>query len=131
MQPPFRDKPWYIAIFTSGRWVTTYPYINLPDNTDPAKYPWIVAHETVHLGQQKAMGFYKWLWKYYTSRAFRLDQEAEGAVAESRYLAAHGYDGNVCLQNYAEEFASVSYLWAAKSEEAAMAVLQEKLKAGV
>lgn len=128
LQPPFRDKPWYLAIFTAGRWVTTYPHINLPNNTDPAKFPWIVAHESVHLRQQKATGLWKWLWKYYTSRTFRLDQEAEGAAAEYLEQVRENRNATQVLQNYAEFYTSIAYLWAAKSQTEALEVLNAKVK---
>lgn len=128
MQAPFRLKPWYIGIFTSGRWVTTYPWINLPKNTNPDDFPWVVAHETVHLKQQKAMGFWKWLFKYYAHKSFRLDQEAAGAAAEYWALIANSrIPGQAWIEEYAKEYASISYLWCAGSVEEGLVVLQSKI----
>jgi hypothetical protein len=129
MNKPFRDKPWYLAIFTSGRWVTTYPYINLPNDTVPEKFPWLVAHETVHLGQQEAMGKWKWYWRYFTSRAFRLDQEADGVVAEYKALVKAGMDPSQLFWNYSDDFTSRGYFWCASSKNVAIALLQAKLTA--
>ena len=128
MQAPFRLKPWYIGIFTKGRWVTTYPWINVPKNTDPTQFPWLVAHETVHLNQQKAMGFWKWLFKYYLHKSFRLDQEAEGAAAEYlELIEEHRFPNQAWLEEYASEYAGSSYLWCADSIEEGLVVLQNKI----
>ncbi len=126
---PFRIKPWYIGIFTSGRWVTTCPWINVPKGVDPLYYSWIVKHETVHLEQQKAVGFWKWLWKYYSNRAFRLDQEAAGAAAEYwELIAADRLPNQEWLDEYAKQYTNISYLWCAKSQEEGLAVLNQKIK---
>ena len=127
LNAPFRDKPWYLAIFTAGRWVTVYPYINLPSDTNPSDFPWIVAHESVHLKQQQAMGVGKWMWRYFTDRAFRLDQEAAGAVAEYKEQVAENRNADHVLLNYADDFASSAYFWAASSPEAAMTVIKSHL----
>ena len=127
--PPFRLKPWYIGIFTAGRWVTTYPWINVPKDVDPYYYSWITAHETVHLVQQKDMGLYKWLWKYFTNRAFRLDQEAAGAAAEYwALIKATRIPSQDWVNRYAQEYANSSYFWCAKSVEEGEAVLNQKIK---
>jgi hypothetical protein len=126
-EAPFRLKPWYIGIFTAGRWVTIYPYINLPRDRDPNDYPWVVAHESVHIKQQGDMGLWKWLWKYFTNRAFRLDQEAEGVVAEYQAQVSENRNASMVFPNYASALSSIDYFWAARSTEEAMEALNSKL----
>jgi hypothetical protein len=93
---------------------------------DPESRPDLIAHETVHLKQQNAMGRNKWLWKYITSRAFRLDQEGDAIIVEALSTPQRRYE--YVIEDYAELLSSSTYWWAASSESAAKAVLYEKLK---
>ena len=125
MNAPFRTKPWYLAIFTAGRWVTLYPWIYLPANAFPTDRPDVAAHEAVHLAQQKAMGLWSWLFRYFVSRSFRLDQEAEGIAMECSCTDAPR--ANLIVLSYSDQLAGSAYFWAAKSPTEAEAVIRLKL----
>lgn len=79
----FKVKPWWLRLFTASHtWVTIHPNIYVPPGTDPFSFPEIIAHEKVHLRQQDETGLWKWLWRYITRPAFRLQEESEGAAVE-------------------------------------------------
>jgi hypothetical protein len=118
-----RPKPWWLrAITASYQWVTIAPHIYHPSDRDPLAFPAILAHEDVHLRRQQRMGVWSWLWRYLTSRSFRLAEEAMGIAAEIR--AEHPDRQRVLLETYSEALASSVYLWAASCpQEARMAIL--------
>lgn len=95
----FKPKPFWLRWFTSkDMWVTITPNIYIPDGVNPVMFPWVVAHENVHLKQQQSYGKYKWLLNYLFSRHFMLDQEAAGIAAEIVALPAEYRAG--CLRDY-------------------------------
>ena len=42
-------RPWWLFMIQPGCWVTLSPNIYYPKGTDPARYPNVIAHETIHL----------------------------------------------------------------------------------
>ena len=78
-----KEKPWWLKIFVPrNAWVTIYPNIYYPDSDNPKLEKEIVTHENVHLKQQSEYGLLKWMWRYFTNKAFRLDQEAKAMAVE-------------------------------------------------
>ena len=123
----FRVRPWWLAWVGRGRWVTVYHHIYHPKDVRPELWPDVVAHELVHLAQQKGR-LVRWLVRYALSRAFRLRQEAEGVAAE---VAAVGpLNAEWVRRFYARELAGFPYLWAASSRQAAReAILRAESRA--
>ena len=71
-----KQKPWWLRPFVGTyTWVTISPNIYYPSSLDPNQYPTIIEHEKIHIAQQDQMGLLKWLYKYFTSKPFRFDQE--------------------------------------------------------
>lgn len=115
-----KAKPWWLRLVTGERtWVTIYPYIYVPKGeTDES----VLAHEIVHLERQKALGKWKWLWRYFTSREFRFREEVLGIVVQLRMSSNFLAD----LQWHSERLAGPTYRHAARSvEEARLAILEE------
>lgn len=118
----FRVRPWWLAWVGRGRWVTVYPHIYHPKDVRPELWPDVVAHERVHLAQQKGR-LVRWLVRYALSRAFRLRQEAEGVAAE---VAAVGpLNAEWVRHFYAGQLSSFPYLWAARSRAEALRAIRE------
>lgn len=115
-------KPWWLQLVVPPyAWVTISPNVYTPDNIDVSRYPEIIAHENTHLAQQNAMGKYKWLFRYFISRDFRLDQEAKAIAVELAYLPKEFRASR--LSSYAEALSSKLYWWAASSKEQATSVI--------
>lgn len=76
-------KPWWLRAATKEwQWVAINPKIYHPPLVDPHSRPAVIEHEKVHLSQQRAMGKFKWLFRYAVSKKFRLDQELEPIAVE-------------------------------------------------
>lgn len=121
-----RTKPWWLTIFTpASAWVTIYPNIYHPQGLIPSEWPDIIAHESIHLSQQEKTGRFKWLFKYFTNKSFRLDQECEGIVAELFNLPPH-FDKDWRMKSYAELLSGRYYFWAASSRVDALNAIRRK-----
>ena len=127
-----KPKPWWLPIY--GRWVTMYPYIYYPSSVNgeeyALKYPWVIAHETVHLHQQKEYsgGVTKWYVKYLTDKKFRLAAEVEAIAVELNYnLARDPRWVETTLMQYADELSGSSYSHAADSKDEAVHLLRTEL----
>jgi hypothetical protein len=113
-----KEKPWWLKIFVPrNAWVTIYPNIYYPDSDNPALEHEIVVHENVHLKQQSEYGLFKWMWRYFTNKAFRLDQEAKAMAVE--ILARPVQSREDYIKYYAGNLSGSFYHHAAKSFEIA------------
>ena len=56
----FRVRPWWLFWLGEGRWITLAPHIYHPKDVRPELWPDVVAHEEVHLEQQRGHLF-RWL----------------------------------------------------------------------
>jgi hypothetical protein len=122
-----KEKPWWLKIFVPrNAWVTIYPNIYYPDCDNPNLEPEIVVHENVHLKQQSQYGLYKWLWRYFTNKAFRLDQEVKAMAVE--LLVRPEAQREDYIKYYAGNLSGSFYHHAAKSfEDAANKIRAELL----
>lgn len=117
-------KPFWLSWFTAPwTWVTIYPYIYRPAHLDPVNFQGVIAHEKVHLERQAA-GRWRWLWRWFTDRQFRLDEEVLGMAAEIRWCSS-AVEQMAILNSYAFDLASSRYLHAAPSVEVAKRLLLE------
>lgn len=118
-------KPWWLRAVTSPNMsVTIAPNIYLSDKAydDPYERAMTVAHEEVHIRQQTDMGLTKWMLRYFTDGAFRLDQEAEAYATGLLMLPPEKFVMELAW--VCQELAGPSYHGAAKSLlEAQTAVL--------
>jgi hypothetical protein len=77
-----KPKPWWLRWFTASyEWVTVYPNIYYPANANPT-CGYCLAHENVHLQRQHDKGLYSWVFKYFTDKAFKFDEEVRAMRAE-------------------------------------------------
>jgi hypothetical protein len=81
--------------------------------------PALLAHEAVHLARQEALGRWRWLWRYWTDRGFRLQEEAIAFAAEAPW----NRPGQGTVSAFARDLASWRYGWAAPDFKAAMVAL--------
>jgi hypothetical protein len=51
--------------------------------------PGLLAHEAVHCEQMRRIGTWRFLWRYLTSRSFRLQAEVEAYRASLRHQPGH------------------------------------------
>jgi len=107
---------WLIPGYT----ITLSPNVYTPaDNFTPEREInlfYICVHEHIHLGQQAAIGKWKFYFRYLTSRAFRYQMEFEAYLAEFKQQAADRRTPNV--ESVAENLASFGYFWCVKKEKA-------------
>ncbi len=82
---------------------------------DPKRYPEVIAHESVHLQRQKAVGRTRWLLKYIFSRKFRFNEEVLAIRAQLTALSP-AYRPQV-IESYADQLSSWHYLWAASRKD--------------
>ena len=126
-----KQHPWWLFWLPSRFWITLSPNIYYPKGENPNYYPAIIAHESVHLKQQSSGNLLKWYLKYVFSRKFRLQMEAEAYAVEVKYqLEAFPWDpafSDRVLVCAARSLAKWSYMWAAKSQEAAEAAIRAEL----
>lgn len=117
-----KPKPWWLRLTTgSSVWVTIYPDIFYPQqSTPPDQYPAIIAHETVHLAAQKAVGVKRWLWRYFTSKRFRFDEEVTAMRVELTYRTAD--DRIVRMDEMARQLSSSMYFWCCTYDQAMTAL---------
>lgn len=128
-EPRLCPKPWWLRLVTSpGTWVTLSPIIYHPASMPPRLFPGLVAHETVHIWQQESTGKWRFLWRWFTSKRFRLAVEAEGIAAE--ILAAHPFDRAPLVTAYADLLAGRMYFWAARTPMDARCAIVRALNAG-
>jgi hypothetical protein len=124
-EPQLRPHPWWLFWLPSWFWITISPCIYHPSNVDPAKWPAIVAHESVHLRQQAAGSKVWWFLRYIFSGKFRLTVEAEGYAAEI-ILDRQIYAPLVAVRALDEAAAALAgwpYFWAAPDAEYARQVI--------
>jgi len=116
-----KPRPWWLFFIPGDAWVTLAPYIYHPKTVVPEARPQVIAHENEHLDQQEKLGVKTWVWRYSTSRSFRLDQEARGVAREILFLEDHGLSVQAITvrMTEAKDLASGAYLWAASSPEVA------------
>ena len=121
-----KHKPWWLTLVTpASAWVTIHPNIYYPEGTVVTDWPDIIAHENVHLSQQEKMGRFLWLFRYFTNRSFRLDQECEAIVAELFNMPPH-MDKDWRMKSYAELLSTRYYFWAAPSRNDALIAIRRK-----
>lgn len=112
------EKPWWLKIFVPHNvWVTIYPNIYYPCDSNPSLESEIVAHEKVHLKQQSEYGLLKWMWRYFTNKTFRLDQEAKAMAVELLTRPSHTREDYI--KYYAGNLSGSFYHHAASSFESA------------
>ena len=116
-----KPHPWWLFWLNRKRWISIYPHIYHPVYINPIYYPAIISHEDVHLIQQQNYGLIKWIFKYIFNRKFRLHAEAEGIAAEL-------YISKDSPNFYVDQLCSFDYLWAAKSKEEALEVINAAIK---
>lgn len=84
----YRIKPLKRSLmrrFTKSLAFAFYPTIYVREGYENEQ--WLIEHELHHLRRQKKMGKYKWLYKWLTSKKFRLQEE----VAAYKISVAFGY----------------------------------------
>ena len=112
-------KPWWLRIFTPAfAWVTIAPNIYYPDYLDPKSFPALLLHEQLHLSRQQSVGRGIWFWRYFTKRAFRLQEETT-AMALEIWNTSDLLDQQRLLLAYSDMLTRVNYLWAAKNFDVA------------
>ena len=116
-------RPWYLFWINKTFWVTISPNIYYPNTVDSSKlcvsYKHLIAHENVHLKQQKNNKFI-WFLKYIFSSSFRLKMEVE-AMGMEAYIAEKYYGltyASDCLLINAGNLSSHFYFWCASYSEA-------------
>jgi hypothetical protein len=123
----FRPKPWWLDIFTRGRWVAFAPYIYCPVKSIE-NYPTVIAHEKKHIQQQLEIGKWRWLLKYFVNKCFRLNQEIEAVVIEiaaTENIAAR----KAIAERYAHQLSGPGYFHAAPNYDLALGLILHKAKA--
>jgi hypothetical protein len=121
-----KEKPWWLKIFVPrNAWVTIYPNIYYPEGTDIKLEPEIITHEKVHLKQQSEYGLLKWLWRYFTNKSFRLDQEAKAMAIE--LLTRPVYMREDYIKYYADNLSGSFYHHAASSFESAAQKIRDEI----
>ena len=122
-----KPKPWWLSLLTSKTaWVTIYPNIYYPKGLNPDTKPYIIKHELVHIKQQSDYGKWKWLWRYVTNKAFRLDQEAKAIAVEisSRPELSREY----YIVVYAKLLSGIGYWHCADSSIEAADAIQKEMR---
>jgi len=109
--------PWLLRKLMHGRSITIDEVIFEGDDTDAQ----LIAHESEHVRQQDAMGWWPWVWRYVWHKDFRLDQEVRAFVAEMAVIPQ--YDWPRQVRYFAADLAGSGYLHAAPSVQAAKEVL--------
>jgi hypothetical protein len=82
----------------------------------------ILIHENRHTEQQKAYGLCYFLFKYFTSKKFRLKMEAEAFALQIKSITSVG-ERKAILHNAATWLSGKQYFWCASYEEAKNAIL--------
>lgn len=122
----YLPMPWWLRLFPafSKSAATINKKIYLPD----AQYQEVTSgnvgtstqgtliHERVHQQNQAELGFTVYALKYLFSPVFRLEEELAAHKAQFSFLKKHNYEFN--LQERANEFSSMTYLWCCNAETA-------------
>lgn len=119
-------KPKWFLIGGQKMTVTAFGRIWVPEPAWPIS-PLTLRHEMVHLRQEAEAGMPLFVWRYATSRHWRLLYEIEAYAAEVQFVPDN-------FKWACQELSSVDYWWAASNLGVAERALQEaldKLKAPV
>lgn len=120
-------KPWWLRVLTPAHtWVTIAPHIYYPAYLDTEAFPALVQHEQLHLRRQQSIGRRTWLWKYFTSRTFRLHEETM-AMAVEIWNTPDLWSQQRLLLTYSNMLTKVNYFWAAKTFDVARIKLLEEV----
>ena len=126
---PLKPKPWWLRLVTpKDMWVTLKPNIYHPLSVQPLecyfdeaemrrRHEAVLAHEMVHIEQQRKFGLLRYLALYWISRRFRYEAELEAAIKELRVIS-HRYGFHAYTERahtIALQLSSVRYAWAAPS----------------
>lgn len=124
-----KPRPWWLFFIGSDFWVTIAPHIYHPRRTNPSLWPATVIHEETHIRQQEAMGLWKWLCKYSTSRTFRFSQEVEACRNELASMPTWArYDNAVrCARDLSTGYIGLDFRTAASSFAQAFDAITEGL----
>jgi hypothetical protein len=109
-------KPWWFLIGGNNMCVTLFGHIWVPKSMWPNPPSCLIEHEKIHLRQQAEVGWTKWIWRYLTSRKWRLNYEAEGYALQAK----------LCPEDYPyaiNVLCGWKYFWAARSLEEAKAAV--------
>lgn len=122
------QKPWWLRPFCGDTWSITiwpniYPEKAYWENPQAAKWKPMIAHETVHLGQQGGNSFYpwgklkSWWWeaRYLLSKSYRLHTEAQAYAVE--LMTAEKGDQDWRYYQAVHELSSEGYRYAAATED--------------
>ena len=116
-----KPRPWWLWWLSETTWMTIDESIYHPRNIDPTKFPWLVAHEEVHVKQQEEIGWVIWIYKWLTDKNFRLTQEAAG-IAKELSISGQSPDW------YIEQLCGPMYRYAASSPDEARNAIAEATK---
>ena len=123
----FRTKPFWLRWLTGPRtWVAIAPCIYHPKGKDPSLHPALIEHEKTHIAQQRAKGLYKWLFRYLTSKKFRLHQEVEAIAVEIANTPAK--ERSWLAHEYASQLAGKQYRRAAPCAWAALEMIKNEVR---
>lgn len=123
MTVEIRPRHAFTNLLFGDRWVTWNGTIYHARTVDPAKFPEVIAHESVHARRQQEQGWWGWIFRYCFSRPFRLREEALAIVVE---LQARPEEHREFYRDaYADELSGISYFWCASSREAALRAIHE------
>lgn len=116
-----RPKPWWLFWQDPNTWVTLAGTIYHPKKLDPSKYPWILAHEQIHVQQQEEDGWLRFLWAYLTLRRARMEYEAEAFAAERPFWSREEW--LTARASFAADLTGWHYVYAARNQREALDVI--------
>jgi hypothetical protein len=98
-------------------------YVSTKEQLEALPLP-ILLHENRHTEQQKAYGFYYFLFKYFTSKKFRLKMEAEAFAVQIKSVTSVEERKEI-LHQAADWLSGKQYFWCASYDEAKNAILSQ------
>jgi len=119
-----KERTWWLFWLGENTWITLSPNIYYPKGIDVNRYPHVIAHEKVHIRQQSQGSYLGWMWKYLTSKSFRLQQEAEAYGIQIRFERENNIQTNT-LENAAINLSGEMYRYAAASKEEAIEAIKK------
>lgn len=111
-----------------SRGFTLRPFMVIPKwaKRDSATYDSYVAHERTHYDRQRSFfGALVWVFKYFTSKNFRFNEEVKAFAKEIKVLRLYGYPA--AEEHYAQVIAAE--YWSAGTEADALVALTAELAA--